>query len=105
MRDAPSLDIIPALQALGARVQAFDPQGMEEAEKLLPGVQFCHGPYDALNGADAGVIVTEWDQFRALDLQRLRSVMREPVLVDLRNVYRPEDLRWHKFEYSSIGRA
>jgi UDPglucose 6-dehydrogenase len=105
MRDAPALDIIPALQALGARVQAFDPQGMEEAEKLLPGVQFCHGPYDALNGADAGVIVTEWDQFRALDLQRLRSVMREPVLVDLRNVYRPEDLRSYKFEYSSIGRA
>jgi UDPglucose 6-dehydrogenase len=105
MRDAPSLDIVPALQELGARVQAYDPQGMEEAEKILPGVQFCRGPYDALNGADAAVIVTEWDEFRALDLSRLKSVMRRPVMVDLRNIYRPEDMRSREFEYSSIGRA
>ena len=104
MRDAPALDIIPALQAAGARIQAFDPEGMHEAEKLLPGVQFCYGPYDAVNGADAAVIITEWDQFRALDLDRLRLLMNKPVLVDLRNVYRPEDMRGRGFEYTSIGR-
>jgi UDPglucose 6-dehydrogenase len=105
MRDAPALDIVAALQAKGARVQAFDPQGMEEAEKLLNGVQFCRGPYDALNGADAAVIVTEWDQFRALDFDRMRSLMRTPVLVDLRNIYRPDDARARGFEYTSVGRG
>jgi UDPglucose 6-dehydrogenase len=105
MRDAPALDIVADLQAKGARVQAFDPQGMEEAEKLLDGVQFCRGPYDALNGADAAVIVTEWDQFRALDFDRMRSVMRQPVLVDLRNIYRPDDVRSRGFDYTSVGRG
>ena len=105
MRDAPALDIVPALQALGARIQAFDPEGMHEAEKLLPGVQFCYGPYDAVNGADAAVIITEWDQFRALDLERLKTVMKQPVMVDLRNVYRPEDLHSRGFRYTGIGRG
>ena len=104
MRDAPALDIIPALQALGAKVQAFDPEGMEEAAHLLKDVTFCDGPYDAAEGADALVIVTEWDQFRALDFNRLRLLMKAPVLVDLRNVYRPEDMRGQGFEYTSIGR-
>jgi UDPglucose 6-dehydrogenase len=105
MRDAPALAIIPALQALGAHIQAFDPEGMEEAEMLLTGVDFRIGPYQAAQGADAVVIVTEWDRFRALDLERLKTAMRTPVIVDLRNVYRPEDLRSKGFTYVSVGRA
>ncbi|MHB8283706.1 MAG: UDP-glucose dehydrogenase family protein [Caulobacteraceae bacterium] len=105
MRDAPALAIIPALQAMGAKVQAFDPEGMEEAEKMLTGVDFRVGPYEAADGADAVVIVTEWDRFRALDLDRLKTAMRAPVIVDLRNVYRPDDLRAEGFTYVSIGRA
>jgi UDPglucose 6-dehydrogenase len=105
MRDAPSLDVAPALIAMGATVQAFDPEGMEEAAKLLDGVAFREGPYDAVEGADVVVILTEWDQFRALDLDRVKLLMRQPVMVDLRNVYRPEDMRARGFRYASIGRA
>ena len=105
MRDSPALDLVPALIAAGARVQAFDPEGMHEAGKLLSGVDFRDGPYDALDGADVAVIVTEWDQFRALDLDRVRSALTAPVLVDLRNVYRPEEMRARGFRYSSIGRG
>jgi len=104
MRDAPSLDIIPALQALGAEVQAFDPEGLHEARTLLSEVAFKDGPYEAIEGVDAVVILTEWDQFRALDLDRMKLLMRRPVMVDLRNVYRPEDVRAHGFAYTSIGR-
>jgi UDPglucose 6-dehydrogenase len=103
MRDAPSLDIIPALQAMGAKVQAFDPQD-HEARKLLPEVEFMPGPYEAAAHADVLVILTEWDQFRALDLDRVKLLMRSPVLVDLRNVYRPAEVRTKGFNYSSIGR-
>jgi UDPglucose 6-dehydrogenase len=105
MRDAPSLDIAPALLAMGAEVQAFDPEGMEEAAKLLDGVVFKDGPYEAVEGADAVVILTEWNQFRALDLDRIKLLVRQPVLVDLRNIYRPEDVRARGLRYSSIGRA
>jgi UDPglucose 6-dehydrogenase len=105
MREAPSLDIIPALQALGAQVQAFDPEGMHEAKTLLPDVAFAEGPYEAVEGCDAVVILTEWDQFRAMDLNRVKLLMRAPVVVDLRNVYKPEDMRARGFTYSSIGRA
>jgi len=105
MRDAPSLDIAPALIAAGATVQAFDPEGMHEASKLLDGVLMKDGPYDAVTGADAVVIVTEWDQFRALDLDRVKLLMRQPVLLDLRNVYRPEDLERRGFKYAGIGRG
>ncbi len=105
MRDAPSLDVVPALQGLGAVVQAFDPEGLHEAGKLLPGVEFKDGPYEVATGADVLVILTEWDQFRALDLDRIKTLMTAPVLVDLRNVYRPEDVRARGFQYSSIGRA
>jgi UDPglucose 6-dehydrogenase len=105
MRDAPSLDVAPALIAMGATVQAFDPEGMHEAGKLLSGVDFRDGPYDALDGADVAVIVTEWDQFRALDLNRVKAALTSPVLVDLRNVYRPEEMRARGFRYSSIGRG
>jgi len=105
MRDAPSLDIIPALQAQGARVQAFDPEGTHEAQALLKDVEFRADPYAVAQGADALVIITEWDQFRALDLDRVKSLMAQPVLVDLRNIYSPEDVRSRGFRYSSIGRA
>ncbi len=103
MRDAPALDIVPALVALGARVQAFDPEG-HEARQLLRDVTFAEGPYEAVEGADALVLLTEWDQFRALDLDRVKAAMRRPVVVDLRNVYRPEELRQRGFDYTSIGR-
>ena len=105
MRDAPSLDVAPALMAAGATVQAFDPEGMHEASKLLDGVVFRDGPYEAVEGADAVVILTEWDQFRALDLDRVKLLLKQPVMVDLRNVYRPDDMRARGFRYSSIGRA
>jgi UDPglucose 6-dehydrogenase len=104
MREAPALDIIPALQAMGARIQAFDPEGAE-ARQMLRDVDFKAGPYEAVEGADAAVIITEWDQFRALDLDRMKQLMRSPVVVDLRNVYRPEELRARGFTYASIGRA
>jgi UDPglucose 6-dehydrogenase len=105
MRDAPALDIIPALQALGAKVQAFDPEGTHEARSLLTDVDFKEDSYEAATGADVLVIITEWDQFRALDLDRVKLLMKSPVLVDLRNIYKPEDLRSHGFRYASIGRA
>jgi UDPglucose 6-dehydrogenase len=104
MRDAPSLAIIPALQDKGARIQAFDPEG-HEAKKLLTGVEFKEDPYSVAEGADVLVIITEWDQFRALDLDRIKLVMNKPVLVDLRNIYKPADMRARGFAYSSIGRA
>jgi UDPglucose 6-dehydrogenase len=104
MRDAPSLDIIPALQAMGAKIQAYDPEGMHEAGKLLTEVAFREGPYDVAEAADAVVIVTEWDSFRALDLDRLKLLMKSPVLVDLRNIYRPDEMAARGFAYSSVGR-
>jgi UDPglucose 6-dehydrogenase len=103
MRDAPSLDIVPALIAMGARVQAFDPEG-HEARALLGDVAFMDGPYEVAEGADVLVILTEWDQFRALDLDRVKASMRVPAVIDLRNVYRPEELRQRGFAYTSIGR-
>ena len=105
MRDAPALDIIPALQAAGAVVQAYDPEGMTEASHMLPAVAFKDDAYAAAEGADVLVIITEWDQFRALDLDRVKSVMRAPTLVDLRNIYNPADVRGRGFKYASIGRA
>ncbi|ACA19517.1 nucleotide sugar dehydrogenase [Methylobacterium sp. 4-46] len=105
MRDAPSLSIIAGLQDAGARVRAYDPEGMEQARPLLTDVDYASDPYGCADGADALVLVTEWDAFRALDLARLRGVMAVPVLVDLRNVYRPEDARKHGFSYTSVGRA
>ena len=105
MRDAPSLDIVPALQALGATVQAFDPEGRHEAEHLLTDVAFKDGPYDAVEGADAVVIITEWDQFRALVLDRVKLLMKIPTVIDLRNIYRPDEMKRHGFNYSGIGRG
>jgi UDPglucose 6-dehydrogenase len=104
MREAPSLQIIPALLAMGARVQAYDPEG-HEARQLLREVDFKNGPYEALEGADCAVIITEWDEFRALDLDRVRQVMNRPLVVDLRNIYKPDELRSRGFTYLSVGRA
>jgi UDPglucose 6-dehydrogenase len=102
MRDAPSIPLITALIDMGARVRAYDPVGMEQAKPALSGVEFCDGPYHCAEGADALVIVTEWEQFRALDFTRIKAAMKQPVLVDLRNVYRPEEMEG--FAYHSIGR-
>jgi UDPglucose 6-dehydrogenase len=104
MRDAPSLDIIPALQAAGARIKAYDPESMHEAGKLLTDVDFCDGPYHAIDGADIMVLITEWDQFRALDLDRVKKLLKTPTVVDLRNVYQPADMKRRGINYSSVGR-
>jgi UDPglucose 6-dehydrogenase len=104
MRDAPSLAIIPALQAMGARIQAYDPEG-HEARQLLHDVELAAGPYEAAAGADAIVILTEWDQFRALDLDRLHAAMRQPVVIDLRNIYRPAEMAARGFRYLGVGRG
>jgi len=103
MRDAPSLAIIPALQDKGARIQAFDPEG-HEARQLLRDVDFKDDPYAVAEGADVLVIITEWDQFRALDLDRIKLLMNKPVLVDLRNIYKPADMQARGFAYTSVGR-
>lgn len=105
MRDAPAIDIVTALQQAGARVRAFDPESMEEAAKVLNGVEFAKGPYDCVKDADAVVIVTEWDQFRALDMARLKRLVKAPILVDLRNIYRPDEMRERGFTYTSVGRS
>lgn len=104
MRDAPSLDIISGLQAAGATVRAFDPESMAEAKKMLDGVEWCDDAYQAMDGADAIVIVTEWNQFRLLDLKRAKMLLKQPVLVDLRNIYKAEDMEAAGFRYYSIGR-
>jgi UDPglucose 6-dehydrogenase len=106
MREAPSLDIIPALTRAGAHISAFDPEGVHEARSLLgdEGIDYCAGPYEAAKEADALVIITEWDAFRALDLDRLKAGMRGDILVDLRNIYDPEQMRARGFDYHSVGR-
>ena len=104
MRDAPSLEIVPALQKAGAKIQAHDPEGMEAAAKLLPDVAFCSGPYEAAKDASVLVLITEWDVYRALDLDRLKASLLSPSVVDLRNVYVPAEMAAKGFRYVSIGR-
>ena len=104
-RESPAIPLITALHDLGAVVRGYDPAGMEQAKPLLPEVHYCHNAYSAAEGADAVVIATEWEQFRALDLARLNSVMTQPVIVDLRNIYRVEEMRRAAFRYIPIGRA
>jgi UDPglucose 6-dehydrogenase len=104
MRDAPSLAIIQSLQDAGAKVRAYDPEGMEMARPLVNNVSFCEDAYAAAAEADCLVLVTEWNQFRSLDLARLKSIMREPLLIDLRNIYRSRDIESFGFRYESIGR-
>ncbi len=105
MREAPSLVIVPALERQGARVRAYDPHGMAEARKLMPQLETAADPYGCLAGADAMVILTEWDQFRALDLDRVKAALRTPVVVDLRNIYKPADMAERGFSYVSVGRG
>ena len=103
MREAPSIALITALQDMGATVRAYDPVGMEQAKHVLTNVAYSDGPYECAQGADALVIVTEWEQFRALDLDILKRAMARPVVVDLRNIYRPEEMERLGFIYARIG--
>jgi UDPglucose 6-dehydrogenase len=103
MRDAPSLVIIPELVKDGAVVHAYDPEGMREAKKLLDVRSFADA-YGAIEGADGVVILTEWNEFRALDLVRVKQLLRHPLLVDLRNIYRPDEMARAGFAYISVGR-
>lgn len=105
MRDAPAIEIVSGLAASGVAVRAYDPVAMENAEAMLPEVVMCKGVYEACEGADALVLVTEWNQFRMLDLERLRGLLREPIIVDLRNVYEPGPIRDAGFAYLCVGRA
>ena len=105
MRDSASLVIVPELLARGATVRAYDPEGMTEAKTLLDGVGWCESAYEAMKGADALVIITEWNEFRALDLERVRTLMKAPVMIDLRNIYQPGEMAEAGFSYTSVGRA
>jgi UDPglucose 6-dehydrogenase len=104
LREAPALDIVRRLLALGAHVRAYDPAAMRNAARELPEITLCKGAYETCEGADALVIVTEWNQFRLLDLERVRALLRQPVLIDLRNVYDPDAMRRAGFRYASVGR-
>lgn len=106
MRDAPSLTILPALFEKGARIQVHDPQGMNEAARYLPtGIVYKENPYQACEGADALILMTEWNQYRALDFDRIKSLMKTPLFIDLRNVYEPEGMRELGFAYTGVGRS
>ena len=104
MRDSPSLTILPALRPAGAQIRAFDPEGAAEARKLLPDLVYCRDAYDAMAGSDGLLILTEWNEFRALDLARVKALLRRPVVVDLRNIYDPRQMAAAGFDYSSVGR-
>ncbi len=104
VRDSASLTIIPALQQEGASIYAYDPEAMGEAEQLLPDVNWCQSAYAAMEGADVLVILTEWNEFRALDLKRVRQLLARPVIVDLRNIYEPRAMAAAGFKYVGVGR-
>jgi len=105
MRESPSLEIVPGLQKRGATVRAFDPQGMDEAKRMMDGVVWCADTYETIKDADALVIITEWNEFRALDLDRVRKLLKRPLMVDLRNIYPQREMKQAGFDYHSIGRA
>ncbi len=104
MRDAPSIAVIQGLQDHGASIGAYDPEGMEQAKLVLTGIDYASNPYACMEGADALVIVTEWEQFRALDMRRIKELLRQPLIIDLRNVYAPDEVRRHGLQYVSVGR-
>jgi UDPglucose 6-dehydrogenase len=104
MREAPSIDIIRGLLDKGAEVTAYDPEGMAMAQRMIEGIDYAGNAYDVAEGADALVLITEWSEFRSLDLPRLKATMRAPVFIDLRNVYRRNELERHGFAYRSVGR-
>ncbi|MXO84598.1 nucleotide sugar dehydrogenase [Altererythrobacter aurantiacus] len=105
MRDSPAIAVAQTLIDAGVKVRAYDPEGMEAAAPLMPEVEMAEGTYEAIDGADAVVIVTEWDVFRALDIKRIKSLLTAPVVVDLRNIYKPDEMRELGIEYTSVGRA
>ena len=105
MRDSPSLDIVAGLQEAGASIRAYDPEGMKEASEMMNDVEWCEDAYDAMDSADAVAIITEWNQFRALDLERAKALLKAPVMFDLRNIYDPDEMAEAGFRYVSIGRA
>ena len=105
MRDSPAIAVAQTLADAGVKLAAYDPEGMEIAKPLMPEVVMCENPYEAIEGADAVAIVTEWDAFRALDLGRVMDLANSPVLVDLRNIYQPDDVRGKGFDYTSVGRS
>ncbi|HEV7921090.1 MAG TPA: UDP-glucose/GDP-mannose dehydrogenase family protein [Thermoanaerobaculia bacterium] len=105
MRDSPTIPIIKGLQAKGAKVRAYDPQAMENSKSIFENVEYCDDAYETADGADALVIATEWNAFRALNLERIRKALRRPVVIDLRNVYEPHRMKSEGFEYYSVGRA
>jgi UDPglucose 6-dehydrogenase len=105
MREAPSLVIIEELKKAGAIIRAFDPEAMDQAKTMIDGISFMQNAYECVQGADALAIVTEWDAFRALDLGRVKESMKNPIVVDLRNIYRPDDMNKRGFTYVSIGRG
>jgi UDPglucose 6-dehydrogenase len=104
MRDAPSIVIVEELLKAGAQIKAYDPESMNQAQAVMPKITFCHDAYSSVQDSDALVIVTEWDAFRALDLDRVKAGLKTPIVIDLRNIYRSEDLRRRGFTYVSIGR-
>ena len=104
MRFAPSIDIIAELQREGARIKVYDPKAMEKAKSILKNVVYCSNPYDAAKDSDALVIITEWDEFKNLDFKRIKSLMKHPLIIDGRNIYKPEDVKKESFAYISIGR-
>lgn len=105
MREAPSIEIVNKLQEMGAVIQAFDPASMEESKKYFKNIKYCDDPYQAISGSDACVLITEWNQFRKMDLQKIKQLMRSPVFVDLRNVYDEEQMKEAGFKYACVGRA
>jgi UDPglucose 6-dehydrogenase len=105
MRDSPSLDIVAGLQEAGASIRAFDPIGMEEAKTMMKDIIWCEGAYGTMEDADVLVIITEWNEFRALDFDRIKSLMKTPIMVDLRNIYNPQDMLANGFDYTCLGRA
>jgi UDPglucose 6-dehydrogenase len=105
MRDSPAISIITALQDAGAKINVFDPEGMDQARLVLNDLTFFYDPYSCCEKADALVIVTEWDAFRALDLDRLKELLNAPIMVDLRNIYDPEEMARQNFSYSDVGRG
>jgi UDPglucose 6-dehydrogenase len=105
MRDAPSIAVIQGLQDHGASIAAYDPEGVEQAKLVLSGIDYASNPYTCMEGADALVIVTEWEQFRALDMRRIKELLRQPLIIDLRNIYAPDEVRRHGLQYVSVGRV
>lgn len=104
MRESPSLDILPALQSAGATIRAYDPEGMDEAKDLLANIIWCENSYETMQGSDALVIITEWNAFRGLDFERVKNLLKKPVLVDLRNIYNPDDMVKIGINYHCLGR-